>query len=159
MCEQFKFQFIKPCGLFKSEVYSYVESITWCMVGIVIFLCIALDLMKLPATRRNALCMTLCWFAFSMGYFGLVYNTPAFDWNIYLVFVFPTFFMIPVSLSQPFMENKLGRKPVMTSTMVLAGLCLLLTSGVPNGIIVIILGTNYSKQNHIYHFLWPKLQV
>ena len=88
--------------------------------------------------------MTLCWFAFSMGYFGLVYNTPAFDWNIYLVFVFPTFFMIPVSLSQPFMENKLGRKPVMTSTMVLAGLCLLLTSGVPKGIIVIILG-NYSR--------------
>ena len=80
-----------------------------------------------------------------MGYFGLVYNTPAFDWNIYLVFVFPTFFMIPVSLSQPFMENKLGRKPVMTSTMVLAGLCLLLTSGVPKGIIVIILG-NYSKK-------------
>ena len=105
--------------------------------------------MKLPATRRNALCMTLCWFAFSMGYFGLVYNTPAFDWNIYLVFVFPTFFMIPVSLSQPFMENKLGRKPVMTSTMVLAGLCLLLTSGVPKGIIVIILG-NYSKKIYVH---------
>mgnify|MGYP004197713395 CR=1 FL=1 len=35
---------------------------------------ISIDLMKLPATRRNALCMTLCWFAFSMGYFGLVYN-------------------------------------------------------------------------------------
>ena len=103
--------------------------------------------MKLPATRRNALCMTLCWFAFSMGYFGLVYNTPAFDWNIYLVFVFPTFFMIPVSLSQPFMENRLGRKPVMTSTMVLAGLCLLLTSGVPKGIIVIILGNYILKRS------------
>jgi hypothetical protein len=91
--------------------------------------------------------MTLCWFAFSMGYFGLVYNTPAFDWNIYLVFVFPTFFMIPVSLSQPFMENRLGRKPVMTSTMVLAGLCLLLTSGVPKGIIVIILGNYILKRS------------
>ena len=26
MCEQFKFHFIKPCGLFKSEVYSYAGS-------------------------------------------------------------------------------------------------------------------------------------
>ena len=104
---------------------------------------IDLDLMKLPATRRNALCMTLCWFAFSMGYFGLVYNTPAFDWNIYLVFIFPTFLMIPLSLLQPLMENRLGRKPVMTSTMVLAGVCLLTTAIVPKGIIVIILGNMF----------------
>lgn len=97
------------------------------------------DLMKLPATRRNALCVTLCWFAFSMGYFGLVYNTPAFDWNIYLVFVFPTFLMIPLSLLQPWMENRLGRKLVLTSTMLSAGICLLLTSVVPKGIIVIAL--------------------
>ena len=55
--------------------------------------------------------------------------------------------MIPVSLSQPFMENRLGRKPVMTSTMVLAGLCLLLTSGVPKGIIVIILGNYVLKRS------------
>ena len=111
--------------------------------------------MKLPATRRNALCMTLCWFAFSMGYFGLVYNTPAFDWNIYLVFVFPTFLMIPLSLLQPLMENRLGRKPVMTSTMVLAGVCLLTTAVVPKGIVVIILGNSYILGQHLLK-VWSK---
>ena len=73
------------------------------------------------ATRRNALCMTFCWFAFSMGYFGLIYNTPAFNWNIYLVFVFPTFVTIPTALSQPLFENKVGRKPIFTFSLLTAG--------------------------------------
>ncbi len=97
------------------------------------------DLIKYPATRRNALCMTFCWLAFSMGYFGLVYNTPAFDWNIYLVFVFPTFFLIPTTFLQPLFENKLGRKSFLTFPLLLAGLLLLLTTGVPKGIPVIVL--------------------
>ena len=73
------------------------------------------------ATRRNALCMTFCWFAFCMGYFGLVYNTPTFDWNIYLVFVFPTFGLIPIVLLQPWVENKFGRKPMVTFALLIAG--------------------------------------
>ena len=51
--------------------------------------------------------------------------------------------MIPLSLLQPLMENRLGRKPVMTSTMVLAGVCLLTTAVVPKGITVIILGNMF----------------
>ena len=75
------------------------------------------------ATRRNALCMTFCWFAFSMGYFGLVYNTPTFDWNIYLVFVLPTFLLIPCVYLEPFFENKFGRKPIFTFSLITAGMC------------------------------------
>ena len=97
------------------------------------------DLVKYPATRRNAFCITFCWLAFSMGYFGLVYNTPAFDWNIYLVFVFPTFITIPTSLIQPLFENKLGRKALLTISLVSAGILLLLTMAVPKGIPVIVL--------------------
>lgn len=95
--------------------------------------------MDLPGTRRNAIVMTFCWLAFSMGYFGLVYNTPAFDWNIYLVFIFPTFFTIPLSFLQPSMENIMGRKLVLTGSLMSAGVLLLLTIVVPEGIPVIVL--------------------
>lgn len=74
-----------------------------------------------------------------MGYFGLLYNTPAFDWNIYLVFVFPSFISLPIAILQPFFENKIGRKPVLTFSLVTAGLLLLLTMVVPKGLPVIIL--------------------
>lgn len=74
-----------------------------------------------------------------MGYFGLIYNTPAFDWNIYLVFVLPTFFTIPTSLIQPAFENKLGRKVLLTFSLLTAGVLLLLTLAVPKGIPVIVL--------------------
>ena len=97
------------------------------------------DLVKYPATRRNAICMFCCWLAFSMGYFGLIYNTPAFDWNIYLVFVFPTFITIPISVTQPIFENKLGRKPILTFSLLAAGILLILTIIVPKGVPVIVL--------------------
>ena len=74
-----------------------------------------------------------------MGYFGLVYNTPAFDWNIYLVFVFPVFITIPLYLAQPLLENNLGRKAVLTSSLSLAGILLISTLLVPKGLPVIVL--------------------
>jgi OCT family organic cation transporter-like MFS transporter 4/5 len=97
------------------------------------------DLIKYPNTRRNAICMTIAWWAFAMGYYGLVYNTPTFNWNIYLVFVFPTLFNIPIALCQPILENRLGRKPILTSSLLIAGTMLVLTMVVPSGIPVIVL--------------------
>ncbi len=47
------------------------------------------DLLKYPGIRRNILLMSFCWFAFSMGYYGLIYNTPSFGWNIYITFCMP----------------------------------------------------------------------
>ena len=98
-----------------------------------------LDLMRFPAMRRNALCMTFCWLAFAMGYFGLIYNTPAFNWNIYLVFVFPTLPGIPSAIIQPYFENKLGRKIFLTVPLLGAGLLLILTSIIPSGVPVTVL--------------------
>ena len=98
-----------------------------------------LDLMRFPALRRNALCMSFCWCAFAMGYFGLIYNTPAADWNIYLVFVFPALPGIPFAIIQPYFENKLGRKIYMTGPLLGAGLALILTSVIPSGVPVTVL--------------------
>lgn len=99
------------------------------------------DLFRWPAMRRNSILMSLCWLSFSMGYFGLIYNTPSFGWNIFLVFVFPTFIIIPMAIVQPFFENKLGRKLNLTFSLLLAGTMLLLTTAVPSsatmGVIVL----------------------
>ena len=56
-----------------------------------------------------------------------------------MVFVFPTFITIPTSLIQPLFENKLGRKALLTISLVSAGILLLLTMAVPKGIPVIVL--------------------
>ena len=97
------------------------------------------DLFIYPAVRRNTICMLVCWFAVMMGYYGLIYNTPAFDWNVYLVFIFPGILGIPQSLVLPFIENRLGRKLVITISLFLTGTLLLLTAVVPKGLPVIIL--------------------
>ena len=86
------------------------------------------DLMIYPAVRRNTICIWFCWFAIFMGYFGLIYNTPAFDWNIYLVFIFPGLLGIPKALLMPFIENKVGRKANVTVSLLLASSMLLLTA-------------------------------
>ena len=91
------------------------------------------DLMIYPAVRRNTICIWFCWFACFMGYFGLIYNTPAFDWNIYLVFVLPAILGLPQSLLMPFIENKIGRKLVVTLSLLIAGIMLMLTAIVPKG--------------------------
>ena len=54
------------------------------------------------SVQRNTICIWFCWFACFMAYFGLIYNTPAFDWNIYLVFIFPGLLGIPKALLMPF---------------------------------------------------------
>ena len=91
------------------------------------------DLFKPPGVRRNSIVIIFCWLAFSMGYFGLIYNTPSFDANIYLVFVVPAMVGIPVSLFQPYFDNKFGRKKMMTIPLVTAGIVLLVTTGIPKG--------------------------
>ena len=50
------------------------------------------DLVKWPGLRRNFLAMCFCWLSFSMGYFGLMYNMPARQGSVYLVFVLPSIF-------------------------------------------------------------------
>jgi MFS family permease len=91
------------------------------------------DLLRSTAIRRNSLCIFAVWFVFSFSYFGLMYHTPAFGWSMYLVFVFPPFIMIPMAIIQPFLENKLGRKAIMTFPLLLAGVALISTLAFRNG--------------------------
>ena len=54
-------------------------------------------------------------------------HTPAFDWNVYMVFAFPALILMPTALVQPYLENTFGRKPMLTFPLLLAGLSLIIT--------------------------------
>ena len=90
-------------------------------------------LLKHPGVRRNTMIMCFVWFAFAMGYYGLAYNTPPFEANIYLVFVVPALISFPSGVFQPLIENKVGRKAVMTGLLLTNGILLLTTSVLPQG--------------------------
>ena len=65
-----------------------------------------MDILRQPGMRRNFILLMVYWLASVMGFYGLSFNTPSFDWNIYLVFAFPAFISIPMSLINPTLENK-----------------------------------------------------
>ncbi len=96
------------------------------------------DLFRYPATRRNTILMSYCWLSFSMGYFGLIYNTPAFDWSPFLVFMFPAFLILPLCVVEPYFENRFGRKPMLSFTLIGAGLALFVTLLFPRGSLGIV---------------------
>jgi MFS family permease len=83
-----------------------------------------------------------------MGYFGLTYNTPAMDWNIFLVFSFPGMVGYVLGVIEPFIENKFGRKPVLTISLTCCGILLLSTmffpSGSPGITVCALLGTMFA---------------
>lgn len=81
-----------------------------------------------PALRRNMFLLFFIWFSFTQGYYGLIYNAPTLGWNLHLVFVFPACLAIPLIIVLPFLENKLGRKVMITIPLVTSGLLCLLTS-------------------------------
>ena len=91
------------------------------------------DLLRFPGIRRNLICISMCWFCIVMGLYGLLYNTPSFNWNVHITFVMPAFFSVPVLIVQPFLENKIGRKWIYTFLMVFPGILLLCTMAIPNG--------------------------
>eukprot|EP00095_Tigriopus_kingsejongensis_P006484 maker-scaffold1058_size66152-snap-gene-0.14 protein:Tk06484 transcript:maker-scaffold1058_size66152-snap-gene-0.14-mRNA-1 annotation:"AGAP004309-PA" len=96
-----------------------------------------LDMFRNPGIRRNSLIFGFCWMSFSMGYFGLFYNTPAFSLNIFLVFVLPALILVPMSFVQIWLENKLGRKVMLTAALILAGCLLLVILALPTGSVAI----------------------
>ncbi len=97
------------------------------------------DLFRTHGIRRNTLLTCLCWLSFSMGYYGLFYNIPSLDWSPFIVFAVPAVFALLANPIEPFLENTLGRKLMLTISLVAAGIMLFLTLAFPKdhfGIIV-----------------------
>jgi MFS family permease len=97
------------------------------------------DLFRTPGIRRNSILMCFVWLSFSMGYYGLIYNTPALNWNIFLVFIFPGVINLVMCYVDPFLENYFGRKFMQTVPISCAGIFLLLTTVMPKGHLAIII--------------------
>ena len=51
------------------------------------------DILKHRGMCRNQLLLCVYWLGTSMGAYGLIFYTPTFDWNVYLVFVFQFIFI------------------------------------------------------------------
>ena len=64
-----------------------------------------IDLFRFRGICRNQLILNACWLSFSMGYFGLAYNTPANSMNPFLVFSLPGIVGCVMGFVAPFMEN------------------------------------------------------
>ncbi len=85
-----------------------------------------------PGMRRNLLICILLWFAFSVGYYGMIYSTPPMGLNPALVFAFPALLTLPVLSVSPFLENRLGRRPVIILAMSVGGICGIVTMAIPH---------------------------
>ena len=82
--------------------------------------------------RRNFISICFCWFSFTMGYFGLFYNTPAKQGNVYLVFITPVLFSPIACVLSPLLQRKLGRKACLFGGMIIAGIMMMSTLAVPS---------------------------
>ncbi len=91
-----------------------------------------LDLMRYPGMRRNLICMCIAWFGFCSGYYGLMYNTPASQESVYLVFMMPAFGGLATALINPIIQRKFGRKIMLTGPLLVAGILINIAAfGIP----------------------------
>ena len=110
-------------------------------------------LFRYPGMRRNTILMCFAWMTFSMAYFGertgeiacqrsnkrsfpfsgLIYNIPSYDMNPFLAFSLGSIVGMPLLAIYPFVENKSGRKIILTGSLTLSGIFLLLTICIPKG--------------------------
>ncbi|KAI4470609.1 solute carrier family 22 member [Holotrichia oblita] len=90
-----------------------------------------LDIFKHSNLRKRSLIIFFDWFANSLTYYGLSWNTNNLGGNDYLNFVISGAVEIPAYTSLIFTLNRWGRKIILCGCMVTAGVALLLTLAVP----------------------------
>lgn len=90
-----------------------------------------MDFFKYPGLRRNLLLLCYLWFGNTLIYYGLFFNTPVFDWNKCLVFIIPCFVNIPFMFLVPLLENKFGRKVMLTLPMFFTSFLAMITILIP----------------------------
>lgn len=91
----------------------------------------ALELLRCPALRRLFLCLSMLWFATSFAYYGLVMDLQGFGVSIYLIQVIFAAVDLPAKLVCFLVINSLGRRPTQMASLLLAGICILINSVVP----------------------------
>ncbi|KRT86152.1 membrane transporter [Oryctes borbonicus] len=92
-----------------------------------------LDIFRHSNLRKRSMIIFFDWFANSLTYYGLSWNTNNLGGNVYLNFVVSGAVEIPAYIFLIFTLNKWGRKIILCGCMVTAGAALLLTLAVPPG--------------------------
>ncbi|CAG9787719.1 unnamed protein product [Diatraea saccharalis] len=95
-----------------------------------------LDLFKTPNLRNKTLNVCLCWFANSIAYYGLTLSTGKLEGNPYLIIAIMGFVEFPSYAAVIYFLDILGRRPLISSLMLIGGLCCIGATFIPAGGIV-----------------------
>ncbi|PNI94050.1 SLC22A12 isoform 5 [Pan troglodytes] len=89
-------------------------------------------LLRMPGLRFRTCISTLCWFAFGFTFFGLALDLQALGSNIFLLQMFIGVVDIPAKMGALLLLSRLGRRPTLAASLLLAGLCILANTLVPH---------------------------
>ncbi|XP_049952003.1 organic cation transporter protein-like [Schistocerca serialis cubense] len=92
-----------------------------------------IDMMKHSKLRRRTLNIFFIWFANNATYYGLSWNTSNLGGNDYINFLIAGFVEVPAYTFLLFSLNKWGRKKILCSSMIIAGVSLFAATAVPQG--------------------------
>ena len=83
---------------------------------------------KYRGLRRNLISMCIVWFGMSFGLYGMIYNTPTSQSNVYLVFMMPAFGSMVNIILNPILQRKIGRKIMLTGPLVVSGILIVIAA-------------------------------
>ncbi|XP_061462657.1 solute carrier family 22 member 6-B-like [Rhineura floridana] len=96
-----------------------------------------LDLFRTPGLRRISCCLMLISFSINMAYFGLSMDLSVFGLDVFVVQLFFGTIDLLAKMGCALMLSFFGRRTIQSSSLVLAGVFLLLTLLVPPGMLTI----------------------
>ncbi|XP_074132498.1 solute carrier family 22 member 12 [Sminthopsis crassicaudata] len=89
------------------------------------------DLFRTPELRKRFGCMLFLWFTFGFTFYGLALDMQSLGSNIFLLQVLFGAIDIPNKMGAFFAMNRLGRRVTQAGSFLLAGLCILVNTVVP----------------------------
>ncbi|XP_076250638.1 organic cation transporter protein [Rhynchophorus ferrugineus] len=92
-----------------------------------------LDLFKMPRLRKMTLNVCLCWFANSLVYYGLSLNTGSMKGNPFLILFIMGMVEQPSYVITVYVMDKLGRRSITATNMILGGLCCIIAANLMMG--------------------------
>ncbi|XP_008051860.1 solute carrier family 22 member 12 [Carlito syrichta] len=88
-------------------------------------------LLRAPGLRLRTCICILCWFAFGFTFYGLALDLQALGSNLFLLQLFIGVVDVPAKIGTLLLQRCLGRRALQASSLVLAGLCILANTLVP----------------------------
>lgn len=93
----------------------------------------ASDLFKTPNLRSRTLNVCFCWFANSIVYYGLSLNTGKLYGNPFLILFLMGLVEFPSYIDIIYLLDKLGRRSLISSLMLVGGLCCIIAANLTQG--------------------------